>query len=259
MEILGYIAALFMGVIMGLVGGGGSILTVPILVYFFKVDAVSATTGSLFVVGFGAMIGAVIHLKQGYVDFKTGFQFALPGLFGVILGRKFLLPMLPDQLLFFDEISISKSTFILIIFSITMIAASFSLLRPKVSNIHLQPHLIKLVFQGFFVGSVTGFVGAGGGFLIVPALIIFGKLPLKVAVGTSLVIMSFNSLFGFALSLQSELINWALILKVTILGILGLLIGILTSKKIDENHLKKGFGFMILAIGGFILIQQTLK
>jgi hypothetical protein len=259
MEILGFVAALLMGVIMGLVGGGGSILTVPILVYFFNQDAMSATTGSMFVVGISAIFGATIYFKQGHVDFKKGLKFALPGLFGVVFGRHFLLPLLPDQLNFLNIMSLSKSAFVLMAFSVTMIAAAFSLLNPKISKSSTHPHLFKFIFQGFLVGCLTGFVGAGGGFLIGPALIAFARLPMRVAVGTSLVIISINSLFGFTISLQAEPVNWLLFLKVAFIGVIGLLIGILFSNKVNESFLKKGFGYMILVVGGFVLTQQIFS
>lgn len=266
MELIGYIASIFMGLSLGMIGGGGSILTVPILVYLFGINPILATAYSLFIVGLTALFGGFGYLKKGEVDLKTGFIFAVPSFIGVYLTRRFVVPSLPDPVFSVSEMSISKSLLVMLVFAILMLAASFSMIKAKkpssTPKVPLSPAmkfgLISL--EGLVVGGVTGFVGAGGGFLIIPALVVLVGMPMKVAVGTSLFIIAAKSLIGFIGDLQgTAIIDWKLMLTVASIAIVGLFLGMGLSKKVSEMALKKGFGYFVLIMGAFILFDQISR
>ena len=259
MELIGYVAALLMGFTLGLMGGGGSILTVPILVYFFHMNGVEATTGSLFVVGATALVGTAMNHRNRSVDWKTGFLFALPSMAGVFFSRKIILPVIPDHLQITTAMSLSKASLLLILFSLLMVFSARAMLQPseaKKQDPQTSPHLLNVTLKGFLVGTITGFVGAGGGFLIVPALTLLLQIPIRLAIGTSLAIISLNSIFGFAISFDQHT-NWTLLLIVTSLGVVGLFAGIKLSPHIPEKRLKSVFAYFILAIGVFVF-SETL-
>ncbi|MDZ4083145.1 MAG: sulfite exporter TauE/SafE family protein [Bdellovibrionales bacterium] len=266
MELLGYIASIFMGLSLGMIGGGGSILTVPILVYLFGINPILATAYSLFIVGLTALFGGVGYLKKGEVDLKTGFIFAVPSFVGVYLTRRFVIPNLPDPVFSVGEMAISKSLLIMLVFAVLMLAASISMIKARkpatAPKAPLSPAmkfgLISL--EGLVVGGVTGFVGAGGGFLIIPALVVLVGMPMKIAVGTSLFIIAAKSLIGFIGDLQgTAVIDWKLMLTVAAIAIVGLFIGMNLSKKVSETALKKGFGYFVLIMGAFILFDQIKR
>lgn len=267
MEFVGYVLSILMGLSLGLIGGGGSILTVPILVYFFKQEALMATTASLFVVGSTALVGAVIKAKNSQVDLKTGALFALPSFAGVFVVRQLILPMIPLEIPIWNEISISKSMVVLLSFAILMISASRAMIssgravKPQVDE-SLPKHkhgVLSVGIKGFLVGCVTAFVGAGGGFLIIPALVLLLRLPMRLAVGTSLAIIAANSLFGFAISVNREAMDITLLGSMTLLGIAGLFIGHRFSAKVHDAKLKQGFGYFVLLIGLLMLADQVAK
>lgn len=262
MEILGYVASIFMGLSLGMIGGGGSILTVPILVYLFATNPITATAYSLFIVGSTALVGGISYLKKGEVDLKTGFIFAVPSFIGVYLTRAYVVPALPDPVFSLGSFVFSKPLLIMLVFAILMVAASVSMIKTKKADVQkakLSPvakfSLISL--EGLVVGGVTGFVGAGGGFLIIPALVVLVGMPMKIAVGTSLFIIAAKSLIGFLGDLQQHAqIEWPLILTITSIAIGGLFLGMFLSKKVSEKSLKKGFGYFVLLMGAFILFDQ---
>ncbi len=262
MEYLGYFAAILMGVSLGLIGGGGSILTVPILVYLFSQDPLIATTGSLFVVGSTALVGALLSARKKLIDFKTGILFSVPSFAGVYVARHLILPNLPDVLYARDGVSITKALLVMGAFAVLMVLASRAMIRsgrPIESVAEPKANLWTIGWNGFLVGATTGFVGAGGGFLIIPALVILLKVPMKIAVGTSLAIIAANSLFGFMISRNEHILNWPILLTVTAIGALGIFIGQAFSSKINEKSLKKGFGYFVLLIGSLVLIDQLMK
>lgn len=262
MEFIGYVAAIFMGLSLGLLGGGGSILTVPILVYFFGLDALSATTGSLFVVGMTALLGAILAARRGLVDLKTGFLFALPSFAGVYLVRHHLLPAIPAEIPVFSSFTLSKSLLILGGFALLMVFASVAMIRPsepRVSTEMPRIGIAKTAMKGFFIGGTTGFVGAGGGFLIIPALVLLVGLPVRRAIATSLAIIAANSLFGFALSASDSSMRWDLLAAVTLLGLAGLMAGQRLSPRVNEAKLKVGFGYFILTVGVLVLTDQLRR
>jgi uncharacterized membrane protein YfcA len=259
MEIIGCFMAILIGVILGLIGGGGSILAVPTFVYLFKIDAQIATTYSLFVVGITALAGVIKNYEANNFNFKIASYFAFPSLISLLFVRKFLLPAIPNQFCFLENFIISKSILILVLFSILMILSAVSMLfnfGASTSN-QKHPSVAKLSAIGFLVGIVVGFLGAGGGFLIVPALIFFSNLDFKQAINTSLLIISVNSLFGFINDSRDGVqIDFQFLFIFTTLSIVGMFVGLYLLKKIRIKFLKPVFGCLVLAMGCFILIKE---
>lgn len=262
MEIVGFIASLIIGLSLGLIGGGGSILTVPVLVYLFQVNPVIATAYSLFIVGATSLVGAVPKYRQGDVDLRTALIFGLPSITAVFSIRKFVVPAIPHELFTIGDFNITKSIFMMLLFAILMIVAAILMMRNSTvaaadttPNGH-RPNYIIVALQGLMEGTITGLVGAGGGFLIIPALVLFSKLPMKKAVGTSLLIIAVKSLIGFTGDLGHTTIDWHLLLTVSALAIAGIFIGNRFSKKVKAASLKKGFGWFVLAMGVYIIIHE---
>jgi uncharacterized membrane protein YfcA len=261
--IIGFSAAILIGVSLGLIGGGGSILTVPVLVYILGVDPVLATAYSLFVVGSTSLVGAGTYMKKGLVNYKTALVFAIPSFIAVFLTRKFLVPALPDPLFSVGEAIITKNIGIMVFFALIMLAASYSMITAKkcVDCDENEPVVFNfpmIALEGSVVGVITGIVGAGGGFLIIPALVLLAKLPMKLAVGTSLLIIAAKSLIGFLGDLSTQTIDWQLLLIFTSLSIVGIFIGSALSKKINEKVLKTGFGWFVLVMGIYIITKELL-
>jgi uncharacterized protein len=261
MEIIGYIASILIGISLGLIGGGGSILTVPVLVYLFHVDPVQATAYSLFIVGASSLVGAWPKYKQGFVNLKTAIIFGIPSIAAVFATRKFLVPAIPNEIGSIGGLMITKSLLMMMLFAVLMVAASFSMIRSKSSKETESEGEQKfnypmILLEGALVGILTGLVGAGGGFLIIPALVMLSKLPMKQAVGTSLLIIAAKSLIGFTGDLGNRTMDWTLLLSVTALAIAGIFIGDKLSKRIDGNKLKTGFGWFVLVMGLYIIAQQ---
>lgn len=262
MEILGYFSAIIMGAVLGLIGGGGSILTVPILVYLLKVDAVSATGYSLFIVGFSACFGAYNYWKKGFVDFKTGAIFSVPAFIGVYAVRKWGVPMMPDVLATYGEWNLTKPFVILMVFAIMMLLSSVSMIRGrKDSEVEEDKEFNYplIALEGVVVGAITGFVGAGGGFLIIPALVVLAGLRMKVAVGTSLMIIAVKSLIGFIGDIQSNPnLDWNLLGIFTAIAVVGIFLGTMLSNKVPGEKLKPAFGWFVLVMGTFMIVKETL-
>ncbi len=262
MELIGYFASILIGVSLGLIGGGGSILTVPVLVYLFAVDAVSATAYSLFIVGLTSAIGSVTYFTKGLVNLKTAIVFGLPAIVAVFLTRKFIVPAIPAELFVIGDFTLTKSMLLMLIFAVMMIAASYSMIKKssnKESESQKQVFNYPLILvEGLVVGILTGLVGAGGGFLIIPALVILSKLPMKEAVGTSLLIIAAKSLLGFLGEADLAGFDWNLLMMVTGFAIIGIFIGGALSKKISGAKLKPAFGWFVLVMGIYIIIKETM-
>ena len=216
MEILGYVGALFIGLVLGLTGGGGSILTVPILVYLMSINPVTATAYSLFIVGTTSTFGAIQNYRKNLVDIKNGFIFAIPSFIAVYLTRIYIVPEIP-KVIIESPILITKDTFLMLFFAVIMIFGALSVLKKKSQNTNNEEkrNLILIGIQTFTVGIIIGLVGAGGGFLIIPSLILFAKLPIRKAVGTSLFIIAMNSLVGFIGDVQNLVIDWTFLLTLS--------------------------------------------
>jgi len=264
METLGYFASFIMGLTLGLMGGGGSILTVPILVYLFGFSPTLAAGHSLFVVGLAALIGSAIHIRKGEIDFKTGFLFAIPSVIGVNLSRGWIIPRIPPTVANFSGFLVTKEILIMATFAILMILASYSMIKKKRERTpaHTQPlqRAAFITLVGLMVGLIAGFVGAGGGFLIIPALVIMAGLPMRVAIGTSLMIIALQSLFGFAGDLARGMsAQWPLLIAVFAIAIIGIAAGSALAHKIKEAQLKTAFGWFVLVMGLAILIEQLTR
>jgi uncharacterized membrane protein YfcA len=260
-EIIGYIGALAIGVVLGLVGGGGSILTVPVLVYLLGLNPIISTAYSLFIVGVTALIGALKNIRKGLVDFRTAFVFATPALISVYITRRFIIPAIPENLFSVGGVMVTRDVAVMVFFAILMLAASYSMIKSKdtgsdefAQNKSFNYPLI--ILEGIAVGLATGIVGAGGGFLIIPALVLLAGLPMKKAVATSLLIIAIKSLIGFVGDVQNLSIDWPFLLSFTAISVLGIFIGIWAAHYISGTQLKKGFGWFVLLMAVIILIQE---
>ena len=259
MEIIGYLASILIGISLGLIGSGGSILTVPLLVYFFQVSPLLATTYSLAIVGLSSIAGVISRLKQKLVDFKTILVFGLPSIVGVFLARKFILPAIPELIYDGPAILVTKSHFIMLFFATLMLIAALSMILGKNKKEEegvLPVYGLSLILVGFGEGSLTGIVGAGGGFLIIPALVILAKLSMKKAIATSLVIISIKSLVGFTGDLLHTSVDWNFLSKIILLATAGIITGNYLNKKMEGAKLKKGFGYFVLIMSLIIFIEQ---
>lgn len=257
MEILGYVGALFIGLVLGLTGGGGSILTVPILVYLMSINPVTATAYSLFIVGTTSTFGAIQNYRKNLVDIKNGFIFAIPSFIAVYLTRKFIVPRIPE-IIIESPILITKNTFLMLFFAVIMIFGALSVLKKKSqdTNNEEKRNLILIGIQTFTIGIIIGLVGAGGGFLIIPSLILFAKLPMKKAVGTSLFIIAMNSLVGFIGDVQNLEIDWLFLLTFSAISVVGIFIGMYLTKYTNESQLKKIFAYFVLLMAAIILLKE---
>ena len=261
-EILGYFGALVVGLVLGLIGGGGSILTVPILVFLIGLNPIVATAYSLFVVGVTSIIGAFQNFKKGLVDVKTAVIFAVPAFIAVYLTRRYLVQMIPEEVLSIGDFVVTNSIFIMVLFAVIMLLASFSMIRNKrkeltnTDNDTQSFNYPLIAAEGLVVGILTGLVGAGGGFLIIPALVLLAKLPMKKAVGTSLLIIAVKSLIGFLGDIPNIDIDWNFLLLFTAISIIGIVLGVYLSKFISGKKLKKGFGYFTLIMAIYIIYKE---
>jgi uncharacterized membrane protein YfcA len=264
LEIIGFISSLLIGISLGLIGGGGSILTVPVLVYLLGVEPVLATSYSLLIVGLTASVGAVQNYRKGLVSLKTAVVFAIPSFIAVFLTRYYIMPAIPDNLINIGDFSLTKPIAVMVFFAVIMLLAAFSMIRSGKKK-ELEDATVQefnypmIILEGAVVGVLTGLVGAGGGFLIIPALVLLAKLPMKQAVGTSLLIIAVKSLVGFTGDIAvSREIDWILLSIVSILAVAGIFVGSWLSNYIHGSNLKKGFGWFVLAMAVFIILKELL-
>jgi uncharacterized membrane protein YfcA len=260
MEIIGFMLSILIGISLGLIGSGGSILTIPILVYVFHVSPSDATSYSLFVVGVSALVGSINGAKNNLLDYKTALYFGLPSVISVFLMRKFVVPLLPNNLLTISNFTLTTDLLIMLVFSVLMIFASLSMIQKRKISVNDSSEINhnNLIIKGFLVGLLTGFVGVGGGFLIIPALLFTAKLPMKNAVATSLIIIVFNSLIGFLGSISTTTIQWDFLLLFTAFAVIGIFIGMYLSKKIPNEKLKPAFGWFVLLTGIYIILKEVI-
>ncbi len=259
-EILGYLSALVIGIVLGLIGGGGSILTVPVFVYLFAVNPVTATAYSLFVVGLTALVGAFQNIRKGLVDFKTALVFAIPSFIAVYLTRRFLMPSIPENLFTYGDFILTKNIAIMVFFALIMLLASWSMIRNKRPEPEAGAIIVYnfplIIIEGFVIGILTGIVGAGGGFLIIPALVLLAKLPMKTAVATSLLIIAVKSLIGFIGDIETMELDWNFLMVFSLLSIIGIFAGVKLNQLIDGKKLKKAFGWFVFLMAIYILFKE---
>ena len=261
MEIAGFISALVIGVVLGLIGGGGSILTVPVFVYLLGIDPMQATAYSLFVVGLTALTGAIRNSTKGLIDYKVAVLFSIPAFIAVYVARKFIMPALPETLFSIAGYEVSKGFGIMIFFAMIMLLAAFSMIKDKKAENEQKKEIkgkaLWVILEGALVGLLTGIVGAGGGFLIIPALVLLAGLPMKKAVATSLLIIAVKSLIGFIGDVENLQIEWLFLLKFSAFSIIGIFLGIYLNKWIEGKKLKKAFGYFVLVMAVFIIYKEV--
>lgn len=248
-SLIGALLILFMGLVLGVLGGGGSILTVPILVYFFGVSALASTSYSLVIVGVTSLFGALYHWRRGRLQLGDVLKFSIPAAIGVVSARQFILPLLPDQ-------------FILLFFAVLIMVIAIFMLRTQdeseSTDSEAQFSVWKLAIEGLVVGVLTGIVGAGGGFMIVPALVLFGGMCLRRAIATSLGIIAIKSLVGFGSDLASGfVVDWVFLVQVLAGTGLGMGIGLWLQPYLPTGLLRKGFGVMVFVLGVLMVILEA--
>lgn len=260
MEIIGYVLSICVGIILGLLGGGGSILSIPILVYFFHMDAVMASAYSLFIVGVTSFVGAIPKYQEHLVSVRAGLLFGVPSIISIFFTRKWLIPAMPETLMMIGEFELTKRILLLGLFAVLMIIASLTMILKRNEQLQVQEPVIWLaVIEGVVIGFLTGLVGAGGGFLIIPALVFLTGLPFKTAVGTSLFVIAINALTGFAGDLLNYDMNWPFLLSITALATFGIFIGNRLTLHIPALRLRKSFGWFVLLVGTWILFKEVIQ
>lgn len=260
LEFVGFLCSVLVGVVLGLLGGGGSILSIPILVYLFGVEPVTAQAYSLFIVGVTSLVGAIPKYRENLVNLKTGILFGIPSIIAIFVTRHWLVPAIPEIIFHGESFVFTKRELLLGVFAMLMVLASFQLIRNKkeVQSKNAGFRIFLMVLEGVLIGFLTGLVGAGGGFLIIPALVFLTGLPFKTAVGTSLFVIAINSLTGFAGDVLLYEMDWNFLLTITALAIGGILIGNVISRRIAALYLRKAFGWFTLVVGAWILTKELI-
>jgi len=263
LHVFGYISALIIGISLGLIGGGGSILAVPVLAYLFSINEKAATAYSLFIVGASALVGGWQQHLKGFVDWRTAIVFGIPAILGVTLVRHYVVPAMPDVLFQVEQFQFTRRMAMFGLFAVLMLPAAYSMLKKdkQVKTAGKVTYNYPLILlEGLVVGGITGMIGAGGGFLIIPALVILANVEMKVAVATSLIIIAIKSLMGFFLGDAMTMeIDWNFLALFTGLSFIGIFIGSYLSNFIDGRKLKKGFGYFILVMAVFIFYMEFFK
>ncbi len=263
MEVFGYIASLLIGISLGLIGGGGSILTVPVMVYLFGVQPLLATSYSLFIVGSTSLVGAFSNFRKGLVNMKAASLFGASSIITVFITRKFIVPAIPKNIFTVGGYTVTEPLLTMVLFAVLMVVASISMIRLKRIQSEEEEskdgmHVGKLMIYGVTIGLITGLLGAGGGFLLIPALVFLLRLPMKKAIGTSLLIIALNSLIGFSGDLGHFNIDWFFLIKISAIAMVGIFLGGLIGRRLPGHSLKKGFGWFVLVMGVFIILKETL-
>lgn len=263
LEIFGFGASILIGVSLGLIGGGGSILTLPVLVYLLHLNPVTSTAYSLFIVGSTSLVGSFTYMRKELVNYQAAIVFAIPSFIAVYLTRKYLVPSIPSSLFTVGGFEVTKNIAIMVFFALVMLGASYSMIKDKKEakgndSEELKFNYPLIALEGGVVGILTGIVGAGGGFLIIPALVLLARLPMKMAVGTSLLIIAAKSLIGFVGDMSNMQVDWPFLLEFTALSVVGIFVGTYMSKYIPGEKLKKSFGWFVLVMGMYIIAKELM-
>ncbi|MCS6820725.1 MAG: sulfite exporter TauE/SafE family protein [Microscillaceae bacterium] len=265
-EAIGYILASLIGISLGLIGGGGSILTVPVLVYVMGISTTLSTAYSLFIVGTTALVGSLNYMQRQLVCFRTAIIFSIPSFISVFLVRKYLVPIIPEKIMQLGSFTLTRDIFLMLLLAILMLFAALSMIKDKkkIEVLGQQEtgkfNYLLISVEGFVVGAITGLVGAGGGFMIIPALVLFAKLDMKLAVGTSLIIITIKSLIGFLGDVANPnlTIDWMFLILFSTIASAGIFIGAYLSRFIESEKLKKAFGVFIILMAIYILVKELL-
>ena len=265
MIIIGLFFIALMGIILGVLGGGGSLLTVPVLSYCFGIPATIATGYSLFVVGMTSLVGVFSYTKKKLLNYRVAFLFSIPSSLGVFISRKWILPVVPEMMSF-SGLSVGKDQLILLVFAVLVCGVSIKMLKKDTKPqtvIHptsLSSMKIGMIFfDGFLMGIVAGFVGAGGGFLIVPVLVFLVGLPFRNAVATSLLIIFINSAIGLIGDVSEGMVyDWPFLMGLSAITVIGMVFGIRWSDSLPTHRLKQSFGYFIAIMGVGILLKELL-
>ena len=260
MELVGFFALIGLGIILSLIGGGGSLLSVPILVYLFSFDIVTASTYSLFIVGASSLFGAVQKFRTDGADLKVAFVFGCSSAIAIFIARRWIVPTIPNEMSIVGDLAMTKRALIMVVFSLVVIASSLTLLL-KHNSPSQTPGKRRLKFLlpvSFPTGLIAGMVGIGGGVIILPALITLARLPFRIAVGTALLVISFNSLFGFLTDAATNNVDWMFLLLITFFASMGMFVGNLYNEKIPVRVLRLSFGWLMLAIAVGIILNELV-
>lgn len=259
MEIVIYAIALLIGVSLGLIGAGGAIVAVPAFVYLGNTPPTIASGYALFVVAIVTAVGAVQYVRNKLVDWRSVVAFGVTTLVSIALIRKFIMPELPESFTLLNLFLETDTVLMLAFASILMLAGAGMLKKRKPRDSDEPTHIGRLTAFGIIIGIVSGFLGVGGGFLMTPAMVLWGGLDMKKAVGTSLVLISANGLVGVAADLSTDVqYDWPFLLTFTALATVGTIIGTTLSKRIDGQRLKAGFGYFVLTLGAVVLLRELL-
>ncbi|MDQ3277001.1 MAG: sulfite exporter TauE/SafE family protein [Bacteroidota bacterium] len=257
-EIIGYLSAALIGVSLGLIGGGGSILTVPVMVYLFHIPPLTAISYSLFVVGSTSFVGAYTNFRRSLVHIPTALYFGAASVVTVYIIRRFVVPAVPENLGTVGGITIKFSVLTMVLFAVLMLFSAFTMIRQQVPRQFNPKSRAALLLYGFGIGLLTGFLGAGGGFLLIPALVLILGLDMKIAVGTSLFIIAINSCIGFLGDAGHYSIDWLFLAIVTAIAIAGIFIGGWLTRYFNGVQLKKSFGWFVLLMAIYILLREIV-
>ncbi len=296
-QIIGFIAAFLIGITLGIFGGGGSILTLPVLVYLLQIDSIIGIAYSMLIVGITTLVGAVNSYYKKTLNLKAAYSFGVPSIIAVFLTRKFITPLIENNSWLVFGYSLAGKHLLMILFALLMIIVSLFMIFKKNKEAELlgdnkKRFYVGIVLKATLVGFISGLIGAGGGFVIVPAMIAFYKLDTKRAIGTSMIIISGNSLVGFcgifinyvlnytaksaihvtpflgnylkfnnALSLEGTLqyyrqMDWHFLSIFTLICTIGVIFGAQIAQNINSQNLKKAFGYFVLAMGIFVFVYE---
>ncbi|MGB4967943.1 MAG: sulfite exporter TauE/SafE family protein [Saprospiraceae bacterium] len=260
--IIAYILAILMGFILGLLGAGGAILTIPILVYLVGMNPMDAITSSLFVVCLTSLSAGLNYIRIKKINARAIFLFGIPSVITIWCTRRYLLPLIPDPVLKTDTILIEKSTFLLVLFALLIFTSAFKMIQASSSAIlpnNQKKSIAPFILNGLLLGVITGLLGAGGGFLIVPALVLILNLDFKTADGTSLLIIAINTGVGLLSDFKLlQHLDWNFIFIFTGIAILSSFIGAAVSGSVSSSKLKPVFGYFLLIVASYILIKELI-